>query len=137
MASQFFGSHPFLLGFDQLDRLLENAEKSDSGGYPPYNIVKTSSDRLRISVAVAGFSVEDLDIMLDDRKLTISGKRSDSDSGRTFLYNGIAMRQFRRSFVLANGMEISGANLKDGLLHVDLYRESPDRQIRRIQILSS
>ena len=134
MSKQYFGSHPFLLGFDQLDRLLENSEKSASGGYPPYNIVRTTSDRFQISVAVAGFSSNDLDVSVEGRQLTIAGKRKEAAADRVFLHNGIAARQFRRSFVLAEGMEVSGARLADGLLHVDLFRKSPDQQIQRIEI---
>ncbi|MDE0112718.1 MAG: Hsp20 family protein [Albidovulum sp.] len=134
MSKQFFGSHPFLLGFDQLDRLLEISEKSGSGGYPPYNIVRTSSDQFQISVAVAGFSSDDLDVTVEGRQLHIAGKRRESGARRVFLHNGIAARQFRRSFVLAEGMEVSGARLADGLLHIELFRKSPDPQIHRIEI---
>lgn len=134
MSKQIFGSHPFLLGFDQLDSLLEKTEKIGSGGYPPYNIVQLSSDIFKISVAVAGFSSDDMDVTLEGRQLVIAGKRDYKGADRVFLHCGIAARQFRRSFVLAENMEISGVRLKDGLLHVDLYRKTPVPIIRRIEI---
>jgi len=130
-------SSPFLLGFDEIERMLDSAAKSAGDGYPPYNIERIAehdgSEHLRIVLAVAGFSTDDLDITVEDNQVTIHGKQSD-EKQRTFLHRGIAARQFQRSFVLAEGMEVTGADLENGLLSVELLRRAPDRVIRKIAI---
>jgi HSP20 family molecular chaperone IbpA len=134
MTKLTLGSHPFLLGFDQLERLVERTAKSDSNGYPPYNIEQTDENAFRISLAVAGFRDDDLTITLEDRQLVIRGRQSDDDGTRVFLHRGIAARKFQRSFVLADGVEVVGATVENGLLHVDLRRAVPDSVVRRIEI---
>ena len=128
---------PMLLGFDNIERLIERAGKS-SDGYPPYNIELVSSadgtsQRFRITLAVAGFTREQLDITIEDNQLMIRGRQED-DKERTYLHRGIAARQFQRTFVLADGIEIVGANLEHGLLAVDLERQEPQRLVRKIEI---
>ncbi|MGI1663060.1 Hsp20 family protein [Palleronia sp. KMU-117] len=134
MTKLTLGSHPFLLGFDQLERLVERTAKSDSAGYPPYNIEQLGENAFRISLAVAGFREDDLAITLEDRQLVIRGRQSDEDESRVFLHRGIAARQFQRSFVLADGVEVAGATVENGLLHVDLKRAVPESVVRRIEI---
>ncbi|MBF9029271.1 Hsp20 family protein [Rhodobacterales bacterium HKCCE3408] len=134
MTKLTLGSHPFLLGFDQLERLVERTAKSGNEGYPPYNIEAVGENAFRITLAVAGFAEDDLSITLEDRQLVIRGRQSEEDNGRVFLHRGIAARQFQRSFVLADGVEVAGATMEHGLLHVDLRRAEPDRIIRSIQI---
>jgi HSP20 family molecular chaperone IbpA len=133
-------SSPLLLGFDEIERLLDRVSKTTSDGYPPYNIerIKPQGERpetLRITLAVAGFSEGELDITLDQNQLTIRGKQHE-EPGREYLHRGIAARQFQRSFVLAEGMEISGAILENGLLSINLTRHEPERIVRRISISS-
>lgn len=137
MTKMAFGSHPFLLGFEQLERLVERTAKSDAGGYPPYNIEQVSETSYRITLAVAGFADEDLSITLEDRQLVVRGRQTDPDEARLFLHRGIAARQFQRSFVLADGVDVSAAALKNGLLHLDLQRALPERVVRTIQITPS
>lgn len=134
MAKLSLGSHPFLLGFDQLERLMERAAKADNDGYPPFNIEQTSEDGFRITLAVAGFAESDLSVVTEDRQLAIRGRRNDSDAGRVFLHRGIATRQFQRVFVLAEGVEVGRAGLENGLLHVDLSRSTPEKIVRQIRI---
>lgn len=134
MTKMALGSHPFLLGFEQLERLVERTAKSDAGGYPPYNIEQTSETGYRITLAVAGFSDEDLAITLEDRQLVIRGRLKDPGDDRVFLHRGIASRQFQRSFVLAEGVEVTGARIENGLLHVDLERSVPETVVRTIGI---
>jgi HSP20 family molecular chaperone IbpA len=134
MTKLTLGSHPFLLGFDQLERLVERTAKSGNDGYPPYNIEQSGENRYRITLAVAGFSEADLSITLEDRQLLIRGRQREDDAGRVYLHRGIAARQFQRSFVLADGVEVSGATLENGLLHVDLERAAPDSVVQTIQI---
>lgn len=135
MTKMTFGSHPFLLGFDQLERLVERTAKSDAGGgYPPYNIEQTSDNSYRITLAVAGFAESDLSITLEDRQLVVRGRQADEPDGRVFLHRGIAARQFQRSFVLADGVEVAGANIENGLLHIDLNRSVPESVVQTIQI---
>jgi HSP20 family molecular chaperone IbpA len=119
---------PFLLGFDELENLLDQTAKASSDGYPPYNIEQLVEDGLRISLAVAGFSDDELSIEIEDRQLVIKGKQRDDDQ-RVYLHRGIAARQFQRSFVLAEGIEVTGASLNNGLLHVDLVR--PKVEVRK------
>ncbi len=134
MTKLTLGSHPFLLGFEQLERLVERTAKSEGNGYPPYNIEQTGPTGYRITLAVAGFSDDDLSITIEDRQLVIRGRQSDDDADRVFLHRGIAARQFQRSFVLADGVEVSGAATKNGLLHVDLNRAEPERVVQTINI---
>ena len=134
MSKLTLGSHPYLLGFEQLERLLERSAKSGNEGYPPFNIEQTSENSYRITLAVAGFAEEDLAITLEDRQLVIRGRQTDDGDGRVFLHRGIAARQFQRSFVLADGVEVGEAVMENGLLHVDLSRAEPERVIQRIDI---
>ena len=126
---------PFLLGFEHLERLLERTAKSASDAYPPYNIEQSADGRLRISIAVAGFDRGDLSVTVEENQLVIRGKQTDGDD-RTFLHRGIAARQFQRSFVLAEGIEVIGATLENGLLTVDLHRPRANAIVRTIEIKS-
>jgi HSP20 family molecular chaperone IbpA len=132
-------SSPLLLGFDTMEKTLERIAKG-SEGYPPYNIerIRASADgskaeRLRITLAVAGFCDDDLDVTTEENQLVIRGRQSDND-GREYLHRGIAARQFQRMFVLADGMQVVSAELKNGLLSVDLIRPEPERMVRKINI---
>jgi HSP20 family molecular chaperone IbpA len=130
-------SSPFLLGFDEIERLLDRVTKG-SDGYPPYNIERVprdnaSPERLRITLAVAGFTRDQLDVSVEDNQLVIRGRQQD-DKARQFLHRGIAARQFQRSFVLADGMEVLGADLKNGLLSIDLARPQPEKIVKTIAI---
>ncbi|MBK18242.1 MAG: heat-shock protein Hsp20 [Rhodospirillaceae bacterium] len=124
---------PFLLGFDELENLLDRTAKASSDGYPPYNIEQVADDGLRISLAVAGFNDDELSVVVEDRQLIIKGKQSE-DEGRVYLHRGIAARQFQRSFVLAEGIEVTGAALNNGLLHVDLIRPKIETRKKVIKI---
>ncbi|MBZ0215830.1 MAG: Hsp20 family protein [Fimbriimonadaceae bacterium] len=130
-------SSPFMLGFDEVEQLLDRLAKSAGDGYPPYNIERLprpdGGEILRITLAVAGFSAEDLDVSVEENQLIIRGKQRD-DEPRNYLHRGIAARQFQRAFVLADGIEVEGAGLRDGLLSIDLIRHEPERIIRRIEI---
>lgn len=135
MTKLTFASHPHLLGFEQLDRLVERTAKTGSDGYPPYNIEQTQEDAYRITLAVAGFGLEDLSITLENSQLVIRGRQpGETETGRVFLHRGIAARQFQRSFVLAEGVEVGAAALENGLLHIDLKRAAPETTIRTIAI---
>lgn len=132
-------SSPLLLGFDTMEKTLERIAKG-SEGYPPYNIERirasedgSKSERLRITLAVAGFCDEDLEVTTEENQLVIRGRQSDND-GREYLHRGIAARQFQRMFVLADGMQVVSAELKNGLLSVDLIRPEPERMVRKINI---
>lgn len=125
-------SSPFLLGFDQFERTLERCTKG-SDSYPPYNIEQMGENALRITLAVAGFSMEDLSVHTEDSQLVIRGRQRD-DGERIFIHRGIAARQFQRSFVLAEGIEIHGASLDNGLLHIDLYRPVVEPKVQNIPI---
>ena len=116
---------PLLLGFDQFERTLDRIAKNAGEGYPPYNIEQIGDDGLRITVAVAGFTSEDLSVQIEDNQLVIRGRQQD-DKSRVYLHRGIASRQFQRSFVLAEGIEVIGAGLDNGLLHIDLKRVLPE-----------
>ena len=124
---------PLLLGFDHFEQLLDRVAKSSNDGYPPYNIERISEHGLRISLAVAGFGQEDLQILVEDNQLTVRGRQGD-DEERVYIHRGIAARQFQRSFVLAEGIEVSGASLDRGLLHIDLVRPQPEVVSRIIDI---
>lgn len=134
MARMTFASHPFLLGFDQLDRLVERTAKSGNDGYPPYNIEQVDENAYRITLAVAGFSEDDLAITIEDSQLVIRGRQADEGADRVFLHRGIAARQFQKSFVLADGMEVRCASMANGLLHVDLVRSLPESVVQTVQI---
>ncbi|MBS7538543.1 Hsp20 family protein [Ancylobacter lacus] len=129
-------SSPFLLGFDEVERALDRVVKG-SDGYPPYNVERIATanapERLRITLAVAGFTREQLDVTLQEKELVIRGRQID-EPGRSFLHRGIAARQFQRTFVLADGMQVLGAELRNGLLSVDLARPEPERVVKRIDI---
>ena len=129
-------SSPFLLGFDEVERALDRVAKG-SDGYPPYNVERIAApghpERLRITLAVAGFGRDQLEVTLEEKELVIRGRQVE-EAGRTFLHRGIAARQFQRTFVLAEGMHVVGADLKNGLLSVDLIRPEPERVVRRIAI---
>lgn len=133
MTRLTLANSPLLLGFDHIERTLDRIAKSASEGYPPYNIEQVGEDRLRITLAVAGFSRDDLVIQLENNQLVIRGKQQD-DPNRVYLHRGIAARQFQRSFVLAEGVEVTGAELDNGLLHVDLRLPLPDARVRTIEI---
>lgn len=134
MTKLALGSHPFLLGFEQLERMVERASKSDNSGYPPFNIEQVSEQGYRVTLAVAGFSEADLSITVEDNQLVVRGRQGDDGEGRVFLHRGIAARQFQRSFVLADGVEVSGATMENGLLHIDLARAVPESIVRTIEI---
>ena len=120
-------SSPFLLGFDEIERVLDRVAKG-ADGYPPYNI-----ERLRITLAVAGFTRDQLDVSIEESQLVIRGRQQD-DKTRQYLHRGIAARQFQRTFVLCDGMEVMGADLKNGLLAIDLIRPQPERIVKTISI---
>ncbi len=134
MTKLSFGAHPYLLGFDQLERLVERTAKSGSDAYPPYNIEQSAPDAFRITLAVAGFAEGDLAITMEDRALVIRGRQAEEMGERVFLHRGIAARAFQRSFVLAEGVEVAGAGLENGLLHIDLKRAQPDPVVQTIPI---
>lgn len=126
---------PLLLGFDHLERMLDRVQKASPEGYPPYNIEQTGDYRLRITIAVAGFTMDDLQVTVEDNQLVIRGRRQEpQDEERIFIHRGIATRQFQRSFVLADGIEIIGASMDNGLLHVDLEQHIPEPEVRKIEI---
>lgn len=127
---------PLLLGFDHFERALDRVSKISTDGYPPYNIEQTGETALRITLAVAGFTMSDLGITIEDNQLVIRGKQTE-DTQRIYLHRGIAARQFQRSFVLAEGIEVSGAWLDNGLLHIDLVRPEVESRVRTIDIKSS
>jgi len=126
---------PFLLGFEHTRNLIERAAKAAADSYPPYNVEGREDGGVRITLAVAGFSADQLEIQLEGEQLTVAGKRGESgEDGRDFLHRGIAARGFIRTFVLADGMEVEGAALEHGLLHVDIARPQPERAVQRIPI---
>jgi HSP20 family molecular chaperone IbpA len=138
MARMSLLSSPLLLGFDEIERLVDRFGKGAGEGYPPYNIERlkatdAGAETLRITLAVAGFTRDQLDITLEDKQLTIRGKQDD-DRDRDFLYRGIAARQFQRTFVLADGIEVRSADIANGLLMIDLVRHEPQRTVRTIAI---
>ena len=125
---------PLLLGFENFERVLDRASKASSEGYPPYNIEQTSEFGLRITLAVAGFSMQDLSVTVEDNELVVRGHIVEDETSRIFIHRGIAARQFQRSFVLAEGIEVTGAGMDNGLLHVDLERIVPEPDVRTIKI---
>jgi HSP20 family molecular chaperone IbpA len=131
-------ANPLLLGFEEIERLIDRATKGGGDGYPPYNIERIAKSEggpelLRITLAVAGFTRDQIEITLEDKQLTVRGKQAD-DKAREYLYRGIASRQFQRTFVLADGIEVRSADLSSGLLAIDLERLEPERLVRRIEI---
>ena len=131
---------PFLLGFDEVERALDRMAKSASDGYPPYNVERfgrtdSAPERLRITLAVAGFRQDELEVLIEENQLLIRGRQTE-DKSREFLHRGIAARQFQRSFLLAEGMEVAGAHLAHGLLSIDLARPEPERIVRKIDIVA-
>jgi len=133
-------SSPFLLGFEEIEQALDRVAKA-ADGYPPYNIERLARDgdrpeRLRITLAVAGFSRGELEITVEENELRIRGRQNEADQGRVFIHRGIAARQFQRTFLLADGMQVAGAELRDGLLSVDLERPETLRAIRRVDIVA-
>ena len=125
---------PFLLGFDQLEDILDNVAKNAGEGYPPYNIEHMGDEDIRITLAVAGFTRNDVDIALEANQLIIRGKQQDDNGAKEFLHRGIAARQFIRKFVLADGMEVIDAFMENGLLHIDLHRPIPEPAVKKIPI---
>lgn len=128
---------PLMLGFDHFERTLDRIAKTASDGYPPYNIEQVGTNALRITLAVAGFSEDDLSVQIEDNQLVIRGRIVEEERpDRIYLHRGIAARQFQRSFVLADGIEVVGAELELGLLHVDLVRPEPESRARQIHIVN-
>ncbi|MCB1783018.1 MAG: Hsp20 family protein [Alphaproteobacteria bacterium] len=127
---------PLFLGFDHFEKTVDRMRKAGADGYPPYNIEQIGEDGLRITLAVAGFSMNDLDVEIEHNQLTIRGKQTEDDE-RIYLHRGIAARQFQRSFVLADGIEVRGADLDNGLLHINLQRILPESTARKIEISST
>ena len=129
-------NNPLLLGFDQFERTLDRIAKTSAESYPPYNIEQLDETGLRITLAVAGFSADDLSVHVEDNQLVIRGKQSE-ENDRIYLHRGIAARQFQRSFVLADGIEVVGAELDNGLLHIDLVRPQPETRVKTVEIRSA
>jgi len=133
-------SSPFLLGFDDIERALERISKSSGDGYPPYNIERIAGtdggEKLRITLAVAGFSQDELDVTKEENQLVIRGRQREDDGEREYLYRGIAARQFQRNFLLAEGMDVEAATLENGLLSIDLVRPEPERLVKTIDVKS-
>jgi HSP20 family molecular chaperone IbpA len=131
-------SSPLMLGFDHIERVLDRVNKTAAEGYPPYNIEQTGEHRLRITLAVAGFAEEDLSVSVEDNQLFVRGRQQPEDScNRIYLHRGIAARQFTRSFVLAEGIEVRGAETMNGLLHIDMERPVPQPKVTQIEIKNS
>ncbi len=131
-------SNPLLLGFEEIERLIDRATKGGGDGYPPYNIERLAAanggaETLRITLAVAGFTRDEIEITVEDKQLAVRGKKEE-EIGREYLYRGIAARQFARTFVLADGIEVKSAGIANGLLSIDLVRHEPERLVRRIAI---
>jgi HSP20 family molecular chaperone IbpA len=133
-------SSPFLLGFDEIERALDKVSKTASDGYPPYNIERnaplgSAPEMLRITLAVAGFEQDQIEVTLEENQLFIRGRQQE-DKTRCYLHRGIAARQFQRSFLLAEGMQVLGAEMANGLLSIDLARPQQDRMVRKINVLA-
>ncbi len=127
-------SQPFLLGFERLDRLVERTMKAGADSYPPFNIEQHGEDAYRVTLAVAGFAAAELSITVEQQQLIIRGRQGDDEGERAYLHRGIAARPFQRSFVLAEHVEVAGASLDCGLLHIDLIRRQPETVVRTIKI---
>ena len=134
MARGSYFSSPLLLGFEEIERLLDRVNKTAHDGYPPYNIEQIGPDRLKITLAVAGFDRDCLSVTIEDNQLVIRGKQTEEDAERSYLHRGIATRQFQRSFVLAEGIEVEQANLQNGLLAIGLKRPQAETVVRTIEI---
>lgn len=134
MTKFAFPSHPLLLGFEPLERLVERTARAGADGYPPFNIELAAPNRFVVTLAVAGFGAAGLTITVEDRQLVIRGQQADPEGDRVFLHRGIATRQFRRVFALAEGVEVSGARLDNGLLEITLERREPEQVVRAIPI---
>lgn len=134
MTKLTLGTHPYMLGFEQLERLVERTSKADMSGYPPFNIEQQGENAYRITLAVAGFREDDLSVTVEDRQLVIRGRQAEDDDGRVYLHRGIAARQFQKAFVMAEGVEVAGATMENGLLHVDLKRKPAEAVVRTIKI---
>lgn len=134
MTKLSFTAHPFLLGFDQLERLVERTAKAGTEGYPPFNIEQSGENAFRITLAVAGFREADLSITVEDRQLVVRGRQGEEADGRIYLHRGIAARAFQKGFVLAEGVEVAGASMENGLLHIDLRRALPETVVQTIEI---
>lgn len=134
MTKISFATHPYLLGFDQLDRLVERTAKNANDSYPPYNIEALSKTHYRITIALAGFGRDDIEIVLEANQLMIRGRQIETNPDREFLHRGIATRQFQRAFVLADGVNIGEASMENGLLHIELEREVPEAITKTIPI---
>ena len=138
MSRQSPFGHPFLVGFDEIEQALDRVAKTGADGYPPYNVERLprtddAPERLRITLAVAGFGQDQLEVTLEENQLVVRGRQRD-DKTRDYIHRGIAARQFQRTFLLAEGMEVLGADLSDGLLSIDLARPEPERIVRKIDI---
>ncbi|MCC5962213.1 MAG: Hsp20 family protein [Rhodobacteraceae bacterium] len=135
MTKLTFPSHPLLLGFDQLEQLVERTARAGTDGYPPFNIEMTGDNRFRITLALAGFREENLSITVEKRQLMVRGQQTDAERDeRVFLHRGIAARQFQRVFALAEGVEVAQARLENGLLHIDLTRSEPEDHVQTVTI---
>ncbi len=134
MARQSGFNSPLFLGFDHLEQMLDRVAKTSAEGYPPYNIEQTGKYKLQITLAVAGFCMDNLQVTVEDNQLVVRGRSQDDSEERVYLHRGIAARQFHRSFVLAEGIEITGASMENGLLHIDLEQHLPEPEIRTIEI---
>lgn len=134
MSRTILFDSPFLLGFERTRDLIDRAAKAAAEGYPPYNVQALGDDGVRITLAVAGFSADQLSVNVEGVQLTVAGRKDGEEAERAFLHRGIAARNFSRSFVLADGMEVAGASLEHGLLHVDVVRPEPERQVKSIPI---
>ena len=128
---------PLLLGFEHFEQMLDRVSKTSTDGYPPYNIEQVGEEELRITLAVAGFTMDDLEVTIEDNQLVIRGRQNEDNIDRIYLHRGIAARQFQRNFILAEGIEVTTAGLEDGLLHIDLVRPVPEPQVRKINIEKS
>ncbi|HEX5866662.1 MAG TPA: Hsp20 family protein [Beijerinckiaceae bacterium] len=140
MSRQSPFGHPFLVGFDEIEQALDRVAKTGADGYPPYNVERLprtddAPERLRITLAVAGFGQDQLELTLEENQLVVRGRQRD-DKTRDYIHRGIAARQFQRTFLLAEGMEVLGADLSDGLLSIELARPEPERIVRKIDIAS-
>jgi HSP20 family molecular chaperone IbpA len=136
MTRVSLSNNPLFLGFDQVERALDRVSKAATDGYPPYNVEQVSDDRLIITLAVAGFGPEDLRVQVEDNQLLVRGRQAD-EGERVYLHRGIAARQFQRSFVLAEGIEVAGAALDNGLLSIDLVRPVIEPKVRNIEIATA
>ena len=135
MTTRILFDSPYLLGFEHTRDLIERAARASAESYPPYNVqALEEGGGVRISLAVAGFNRDQLSVTVEDRQLTVAGRKDGDDAGRSFLHRGIAARNFSRSFVLADGMEVKGAEMEHGLLHVDVVRPEPATQLKTIPI---